>query len=51
MLNSISIALQYLEPLKWNQIELFVLDSNTWNRLTICKQMNSISVRFLPTKY
>ena len=23
------------------QIELLVLDNNTWNRLTVCKQMQS----------
>ena len=29
----------------WYSIELLVLDGNTWNNLTVCKQMSSDSFR------
>ena len=32
-----------------HEIELFVLDSNTWNHLTVCKQMSSSLFKMLPT--
>ena len=40
--------MEYLKPFNWVQtnyrylIELLVLDNNTWNHLTICKQMIDI---------
>ena len=30
----------YLKPFNRVQIELSVLDSHTWNHLTMCKQIN-----------
>ena len=35
----------YVQTNDWYQIELLVLDSNTWNHLTGCKQITSGSFK------
>ena len=37
----LSINFLYLKPFNFEQVELLVLNSNTWNHLTVCKQMSS----------
>ena len=39
------IIYQYLEPFNWEQIKVLVFDNNTWNHLTVCKQMSSGSFK------
>ena len=36
---------------EWCRIELLVLNTNTWNHLTVCKQMSSGLFKMLPTNY
>ena len=36
----ISVKLLYLKSFNSIQIELFVLDSNSWNNITQCQQMS-----------